>query len=60
MRDRQAIMVERETLDLIDQEVRRRRMADGGRHSRASVVRDAVRGLVRRRDDPSQADMSHR
>lgn len=47
-RDRLAVMLDRDTLDLIDAEIVRRRMRDGGRYSRASVVREAVINLVQR------------
>ena len=41
-RHRLAVMLDADTLAAIDAEVRRRRMADGGRHSRASVIRSSI------------------
>lgn len=46
--NRRAVMLDGQTLDAVDAEVRRRRMKDGGTHSRASVIRDAVNDLVQR------------
>jgi Arc/MetJ-type ribon-helix-helix transcriptional regulator len=54
--NRRAVMLDGETLDAIDAEVRRRRMNDGGTHSRASVIRDAVRDLVQRWRDTARSE----
>jgi hypothetical protein len=54
-RDRQSVMLDGQTLAAVDAEVRRRRLADGGTHSRASVLRDAVDQMVQRWSEAERA-----
>lgn len=45
------VRVDVETLAALDAEVKRRRQADGGRHSRSSVACEAIRDLTQRWHD---------